>query len=227
MLPEGGSRVDLRKRGLFYQYAAHHAISWYKFVNGPDLDRRAENGSLYLVTGCDKCPAWGVASYCHPFGGTQAEDSLKFMAVGQGEDGTSLAYTWENYSTAAVRTGRCEVGAAIDSESSEPANPSFNQCVFIRGLRISVRPGLLRVLLGNRVKVEEGFNSLSKGGTTSNLPESARDSSFHPLIPSSGSSCYEGKQQSKQKVNVVNEYDISLESISDASNVSSHFINTL
>ena len=145
------------------------------------------------------------------------------MTVGQGEDGTSLAYTWENYSTAAVRTGHCEVGAAIDSESSEPTNPSFNQCVFIRGLRISVQPGLLRILLGNRVKVEEGFNSLSKGGTTSSLPESARDSSFHPLISSSRFSGYDGKQQSKQKVNVVNEYDISLESISDVSNVSSHF----
>ena len=49
MLLEGASHVDLQKRGLFYQYAACHAIPWYKFINGPDLDCQVDNKSLYLV----------------------------------------------------------------------------------------------------------------------------------------------------------------------------------
>jgi hypothetical protein len=220
MLPEGGSRVDLRNRGLFYQYAARNAIAWYRFVNGPDLGRQAENGSLYLITGCDKSPAWGVASYSHPFGAPDV--SLKFTAVGEGEDSTSpLAYSWENYSSAAVRTGRQQ-----DQDSEVPvgpessANSTPNQCVFIRGLRISLQPHVLRILLGDKVKVEEGFNPLCevKNSITSTLPRSTTNSSSLPLIH--GSPCY-GMQHSNNK---MNENDILLEHISDVSKVSSYFV---
>lgn len=218
--------MDLRKRGLFYQYAARNAISWYQFVNGPELDRRPENGSLYLVTGCDKSPAWGVASYSHPLGGTKV--SLKFMAVGRRDD-TSLEYSWENYSSAVSRTGRQhdQCGSSeVGPESSEPGpNPTFNQCVFVRGLRISLQQGLMRRLLGERVKVEEGVYPLykAKGGITSTLPGSTAYSSSQPLIHN-GSPHY-ARQHSDRKVNAG--HDILLENISDVSDVSFHFSRCL
>ena len=201
ILPEGGSRVDLRKMGLFYQYSASNATAWYRFVNGPDLCRQAGNGSLYLVTGCDKSPAWGVASYSHPFGAP--EGSLKFTAVGEEEDGsTSLAYGWENYSSAAVRTGRRQ-----GRQSAAGPELIFNQCVFIRGLRISLQPQLLRRLLGDKVKVEEAFNPLHevKNNITSSLLKSTTNSSY-------------GKQRLK-KMDSANESDVLIEHISDVSEV--------
>ncbi|KIK58590.1 hypothetical protein GYMLUDRAFT_112745, partial [Collybiopsis luxurians FD-317 M1] len=57
ILPEGGMRIDHQKYTRFYRYAAECARSWYSYVNGP-LERGAHNGSIYLVTGCDKARAW-------------------------------------------------------------------------------------------------------------------------------------------------------------------------
>jgi hypothetical protein len=154
VLPEGGSREDLRKRGLFYQHAAENAVSWYKFVNGPKLNRGVENGSLYLVTGCDKCPAWGVASYSNPSG--RSDISLKFTV--NGGNGSTLAYDWETSSSAEVRSG-CQQNK-MGPNGLLQTDPVFNQCVFVRGFRISLQPRLFRMLLG--VKVEEGINPLVK-----------------------------------------------------------------
>ena len=141
--------MDLRNQGRFFDYAVKNGQSWYRFVTGP-LGRRIQNGSLYLVTGCDKSPAWGVASCSDPFGKTEV--SLKFMAAESGKDGnsSSLAYSWEEYKSATVRTG---------------ADPSSNQCAFVRGFRISVQPGLIpwfpmNPLRRYKVKVEDGINPL-------------------------------------------------------------------
>ena len=204
-LPEGGSRAELRKRGIFYQYAARNATAWYQFANGPDLCRQIGNGSLYLITGCDKSPAWGVASYSQPFG--VPELSLKFMATVEGEDGSSpLAYSWENYSSAIVRTGRQQNQVGPES--------TFNQCVFIRGLRISVRPQLLRKLLGNKVGVENAFNSPCevKSNMTSTLLKSIANILSLPVhvYPSYG------RQSSNKNLDSANENDVLLEHISQA-----------
>ncbi|PBK66352.1 hypothetical protein ARMSODRAFT_856095, partial [Armillaria solidipes] len=62
MLPDGGNRYDTKHRSLFQQYATKNALSWYIYVNSLDhLARQAPNGSLYLVTGCDKARSWGTA----------------------------------------------------------------------------------------------------------------------------------------------------------------------
>ncbi|KAF8996581.1 hypothetical protein BDZ89DRAFT_970972 [Hymenopellis radicata] len=57
MLPTGANRYDAKNRGVYEKYAARHAKSWYQYVNG-DLGRMACSGTLYLVTGCDKCLSW-------------------------------------------------------------------------------------------------------------------------------------------------------------------------
>ncbi len=63
MLPDGGNRYDTKHRSLFQQYATENALSWYIYANGLDhLARQAPNGSLYLVTGCDKTRSWGIAA---------------------------------------------------------------------------------------------------------------------------------------------------------------------
>lgn len=206
--------MDLRNKGQFFEYAAQNGMSWYQFVNGP-LGRRVQNGSLCLVTGCDKNPAWGAAAYSDPFGDTEV--SLKFMALGPQKDDTSLSYKWEDYGYATVRSGRQRVA----SSGERRACPTFNQCAFVRGFRISVPPQSILMPLSIAVKVEDGINLLNKGidGITSTMPGSTGDSSAQPLFP--GSFRY-GQQHSDWKMNGTDEYNVSFEHISDVSDVSFH-----
>ncbi|KAJ6544415.1 hypothetical protein B0H19DRAFT_903964, partial [Mycena capillaripes] len=61
ILPDGGSRTNLRRLQVFRDYALKHAQNWYAFVNG-GLERMVESGDLYLVTGVDKSSSWSVAA---------------------------------------------------------------------------------------------------------------------------------------------------------------------
>ncbi|KAJ7285232.1 hypothetical protein C8J57DRAFT_1671575, partial [Mycena rebaudengoi] len=61
-LPHGSNLNKLRNLHGVRRYVAFHADSWYKFVNGPK-GRELKNGSLYLITGWEKCPLWGMASF--------------------------------------------------------------------------------------------------------------------------------------------------------------------
>jgi hypothetical protein len=217
VLPEGGSRVDLQNRERVLRYAAQNGMSWYRFVNGP-LGRRVQNGSLYVVTGCDKSPAWGVASYSIPLGDTKF--CLKFMTVGSGEDSTSLEYRWEGCHSAAVRTGRQQVRSSEATlGSGEPqarTNMTFNQCAFIRGYRISVQSRLIPMPLDNKVKVEDGINPLAldgvKGGILSGF-RSSLSALSRSEVPGLTLECSDSMEAG---------HDILFEHLSDVSEVSSH-----
>jgi hypothetical protein len=228
MLPEGGFRKDLLAKKLFQEYAMGNAAAWYQFAGSPDLGREAENGSLYLVTGCDKNPAWGIASYYHPSGG--AELSLKFMAAGPGDGDASLAYRWEDSGPATVRisyqdrsrSSEVQLGPSASSDTSK----TFNQCVFIRGFRISLETRYLRWLLGEKVKIEDGIGDPQnmEGGINSNwlLSRSAADSSSVQAVIKGGASSH-GKRGSDQRVDVIPEHDVLLQDIFNVSSVRCHF----
>ncbi|KAJ6514557.1 hypothetical protein DFH09DRAFT_258354 [Mycena vulgaris] len=62
-LPHGGHLEKLQNVAMMRQYAAKNAESWYRYVNGPARGRELVNGSLYLVTGCEKSLSWGMASF--------------------------------------------------------------------------------------------------------------------------------------------------------------------
>ncbi|KAJ7875184.1 hypothetical protein B0H14DRAFT_2279279, partial [Mycena olivaceomarginata] len=52
-LPHGAHLKKLENLDPIREYAAAHAESWYKYINGP-RGRGLANGSLYLVTGWEK-----------------------------------------------------------------------------------------------------------------------------------------------------------------------------
>jgi hypothetical protein len=138
------------------------------------------NGSLSLVTACDKTSSWGLASFSNASGGE--EISLKFTAAQLAAGNASYTYKWETSSPAAVRVGPPSSSdqdtpevqkesqswhrrlftlvsillahlLAICHLSSSCAPPSVvppyeNQCVFIRGLRISMRDSAFAKLKG-------------------------------------------------------------------------------
>ncbi|KAJ7922292.1 hypothetical protein B0H13DRAFT_1477925, partial [Mycena leptocephala] len=61
-LPHGAHLEKLENLVSMRQYAAKHAESWYKYVN-ETRGRGLVNGSLYLITGCEKAKSWGMASF--------------------------------------------------------------------------------------------------------------------------------------------------------------------
>ncbi|KIK52188.1 hypothetical protein GYMLUDRAFT_50052 [Collybiopsis luxurians FD-317 M1] len=120
ILPEGGKSENYPHLSKFYQLAAECAHSWYDFVNGP-LARGVRNNSIYLVTGCDKARAWGVASF------TDAPaDSVSLDFVPRLTQNGAREYWFRN----------CDF-AASSSGTSHDTNPAG--CVFLRGFKVAVR----------------------------------------------------------------------------------------
>ncbi|KAK7024378.1 hypothetical protein VNI00_016319 [Paramarasmius palmivorus] len=135
MLPTGAKRENMLDLKAFREYAQANAASWYYFVNNT-LGRDAENGSIYLVTGVDKSDAWENAI----FDSSQSSQScsLLFESVG-------------------IASGRMKLSQSSIYQSSvtsraSAANAQYNQALFIRGFRISLRSGLSVRILGE-VKV--------------------------------------------------------------------------
>ncbi|KAF9030964.1 hypothetical protein BDZ89DRAFT_1064289 [Hymenopellis radicata] len=141
VLPHGSTRYDVLNKSAFERYAAEHAASWYEYVNDPDhLGRQAVNGSLYLVTGCDKTASWGTAAVSKP-DDTRAV-SLTFSTCGFGQGSVAFRSSWSTQLGAETRVFPQD-GAEIDTALE-------NQCVFIRGFTISVRENrMMQRMLGS------------------------------------------------------------------------------
>ncbi|KZP22975.1 hypothetical protein FIBSPDRAFT_1015806, partial [Athelia psychrophila] len=56
-MPHGAMGEDYDRKKEIRTYSIENAPSWYTFINGT-LGREAPNGSLYIVTGCDKSATW-------------------------------------------------------------------------------------------------------------------------------------------------------------------------
>ncbi|KAJ7887819.1 hypothetical protein B0H14DRAFT_2694663 [Mycena olivaceomarginata] len=65
------------------QYVARNAKSWYKYVN-QTRGRELVNGSLFLITGCEKARSWGMATF-HDVS-PQKEFQLSFQPTPEAED---------------------------------------------------------------------------------------------------------------------------------------------
>lgn len=130
--------MDLRDLKSFHDYGRKNAVYWYEYVNGT-LGRMVENGSLYLVTGCDKASSWAVASFSNKSADNNV--SLSFNAIQVPESRASYNYSWETHSSASVRIGPVRRN---DEEITQ------NQCVFIRGFKFSVRDNLVPVLKSSK-----------------------------------------------------------------------------
>ncbi|PBK89689.1 hypothetical protein ARMGADRAFT_935625 [Armillaria gallica] len=137
VLPDGGGSYDSKHLGLFEEYGAAHALSWFEYFNGPTQRRQIRSGMLYLVTGCDKCHSWANTCFSTQSGGV----SLKLLAsAGAGQFTGISGYTWE-------------------VQNDEPVNSYVaprdltNQTVFVRGYSISIRDRLSRTLGSKSVEV--------------------------------------------------------------------------
>ena len=137
-LPDGARREDLGNKQKFLDHAFKYGHSWYEHANGPTFGRRISNGSLHLITGCDKSESWGIAT----FSGSAEECglSLDFQVNAIGGGGFSFACSEGKYTMPKSRV--------FPATPDEVQQGKQNQCLFFRSITITIREGPLARFLG-------------------------------------------------------------------------------
>lgn len=147
VLPEGGSREDLVSTHRFYPYLKKWAPYWYNMIP-------ITNGSLFLVTGCDKVSDY--AALCFPYTRPSCKKASPSISMDYiyGED--------HEYSPWRKRSG--DGGgiwhSPIDCEPTRGGTwPQGSQslCVFVRGIRIALCESTWSSAIGGLSGVEKDF----------------------------------------------------------------------
>lgn len=120
VLPHGGSREDLLSAPHLTDYINKHAVDWYNYMshNSNTSAATVPNGSLYLITGCEKAMSWCALSF-----------PAKWQDAGKRID---MTYEGEDYPR--WRPSRWDNEKSMGL--SEGKGRHF--CVFGRGIRISL-----------------------------------------------------------------------------------------
>ena len=120
VLPDGASREDFVPSSSLYEYIERNAIDWYSHI--PQVLRGSlaciSNGSLYLITGCDKTRSVicvGVPSMQERSG---AEMNIRYKQ--------DKSTQWSDRNLIRI----CTYGPEV--------NPGAQYGVFVRGIRISL-----------------------------------------------------------------------------------------
>ncbi|KAJ6624090.1 hypothetical protein B0H10DRAFT_765139 [Mycena sp. CBHHK59/15] len=132
-LPYGSHLDKLENLESVRRYVANHAESWYKYVNGA-RGRGLPNGSLYLVTGCEKSSSGGMASYQNA--AAENEFQLSFKPTADADSG--YKHRWSR-------------GRACTKYFSGPPpvdGSPLNQTVFIHGYKIGLGTGIWGAIFG-------------------------------------------------------------------------------
>jgi len=121
VLPDGASREDFAPSPSLLKYIEDNALDWYPYVD-KNLRGEAEafpNGSLYLITGCDKARSLACVAIPRAVDTAGGQVELQYK---QGNEGQS----WSS-------NGRARL-IRVDAES----NPGASYGVFLRGIRIAL-----------------------------------------------------------------------------------------
>ncbi|KAJ6544981.1 hypothetical protein DFH09DRAFT_927780, partial [Mycena vulgaris] len=163
VLPLGSHLKKLESLEDMRRYAAENAESWYKYVNGP-RGRGLSNGSLYLVTGCEKSYSWGMAA----FQGipTPTTFQLSFAPTAISEMG---AHNYRWMATGPARTK--------DSGSLPVNTGPQDQTLFIHGFSISLGTGIWGRLLKD-IEIRQIVDSQLGLSNNDFVPYGSQGSSF-------------------------------------------------
>ncbi|KAF8336124.1 hypothetical protein F5887DRAFT_987984 [Amanita rubescens] len=143
-LPTGATVYEAMNVRHFQAHAAHHAARWYKYALN-EGGRDVSNGSLYLVTECTKSMNWGISVfYANP-----TANSDHHLTFDKG------LCRWEpKRGKVDARVGPKPTDIIL-SDNDEP-----NQCVFLRGIKIMLRPDIWDELNGAiDVRCQDGESS--------------------------------------------------------------------
>ncbi|KIK52198.1 hypothetical protein GYMLUDRAFT_180392, partial [Collybiopsis luxurians FD-317 M1] len=131
VLPEGGTSYDHPAPTMFLEHATRCAASWFNFIN--QILRRGVN-EIYLVTGCDKTRAWGVACFS---GASPRNVLLEYVPKLPRIAGKKPEYLFRRSDSAYSEAG----SDVIFEAGSDVIFERQSGCVFIRGFRITSRAG--------------------------------------------------------------------------------------
>ncbi|KAJ6512915.1 hypothetical protein C8R45DRAFT_812510 [Mycena sanguinolenta] len=137
-LSRSSTALLLRNIAEMRHYATRHAERWYKHVNEA-RGRGLVNGSLYLVTGCEKAKSWGMASFCGVSLPSRNEFQLSFRPT----DAEAGRYRWKAPN---CRHKHADL-PAVDGTT-------LNQTTFIHAFTISLSETIWGSLFG-RVEISQ------------------------------------------------------------------------
>lgn len=199
VLPDGACCEDLKRPGKFLWLLTDDIVlQWLDFT---------ESESLLLVTGYAKSPSWGVAAISNT--SRQASVSLSFNAL-KVDGRFTGSYSWTNSSD-----GHHRVGPKIPTENC-------NQCIFLRGYRMSSRRRGLMNFRGFKTRITDISDSKM---LEPRVPKGSRWPTF-PGQQGSGSGTLPGSENSQRAVAEPAELDsegdeVSVEALTDRAEVSS------
>jgi hypothetical protein len=206
VLPNGASTEDLCYRRDLEAYIRRHVLSWYQHIYGT-LGLEAGAGPLYLITGHDKSNNWCLGSYGISATGTGM--SLRFIPTDLTAGGTVV------YSAHVIGN--------IDTRTHVPEgdNPE-NQCIFIRGYKMTLCRNLMERIFVGQVKISDIVPPKpgSEGGVAGNLGATALGGFFSWLVGGNRG----GNQQQRDAAQVPTASDglnVIVESFPDLHNVRS------
>lgn len=132
-LPHGSHLEKLENVEDARRYASQHAESWYRYINGT-RGRGLVNGSLYLITGCEKSKSGGMATFQNVEPGNQFRLSFKPTA---GAD-TNYKYRFNRGTPALTKN--------FSVSTQDGCLP--NHTTFLHGFTISIGAGIWGRLFG-------------------------------------------------------------------------------
>ncbi|PBK66406.1 hypothetical protein ARMSODRAFT_1048373 [Armillaria solidipes] len=136
-LPNSATKHEILNKAAIKAYATANGAAWYNYVNGPQyLGREAPNGSLYVVTGCDKTDSWGTAAVSKPSHSRSVR--LSFIAAGMAGGDIRASHAWSAGFSADTRV------YPLPSTSYPYPVDRKNQCIFARGFTLSLSDGLFK-----------------------------------------------------------------------------------
>ncbi|KIL60440.1 hypothetical protein M378DRAFT_921522 [Amanita muscaria Koide BX008] len=135
VLPEGAIQEETINKGRFEELAKLRGVEWYEYAKF--RGRSISNGSLYLVTAFTRCAQWGIAVFDRP------------CDPGEGLTFVSHRLGWTGSSAFPIRVADPDQGDI------------FNQCVFLRGYKIMIRPDIF-----DKLPTRQRAQRLRGGGGT-------------------------------------------------------------
>ncbi|SJL17351.1 uncharacterized protein ARMOST_20901 [Armillaria ostoyae] len=134
-LPNYSTRYNAMNKDLFERCARQHGVSWYNYVIG-SLGRKVSNGSLYLITTCDKTTTWGNAVIRRT--DRALAFSLKCTLMSTGGVTVKVANSWIDDS--GIDNGLFPIPSV---QYPYPIGLQ-NQCIFARGFVMSLSESLFK-----------------------------------------------------------------------------------
>ncbi|KAJ7838908.1 hypothetical protein B0H14DRAFT_3699302 [Mycena olivaceomarginata] len=184
-LPHGSELKRLKIVRPVREYAQKYAKTWHaylKHTKGLVVD----NGSLYLITGCEKVMSWGMATYHSTWDTDEFQASFKPIQAN-----ANPQYQW-------MGSGRFP---ARHQHYNRPAdtNHTPNQTVFIHGLSISLGAGIRNRLFSplKVTTIEESFRGSATTRIKSNFQPTLLSAS---LLSSSSRGIFPGDRHLAQRI---------------------------